>query len=173
MYSATVIGPPRKFMMDAKCFSRPTKFFVAGFDPPCASSIWRNKPVRSIAISKSRRVLPSGSVTSSPVLPQPCTSTEPLPEVLGSSFDDDDDANRAPIGSVDSRRERVATYAGSTVHVRDTLLVPTRRPPANAAPKAARASRRNPPIRAAWKQQCSKFSVPSGFSRFWEIRLDG
>ena len=58
-------------MMDARCASSPRRCFVAS-SPPCACSMARNRPVRSMATSSARRVLPSGSVESSPSAPQPC-----------------------------------------------------------------------------------------------------
>ena len=74
MYSATVTGPPRNLMMDARCASSPRRCFVAS-SPPCACSMARNRPVRSMATS-ARRVLPSGP--SSPrSAPQPCAIGAP------------------------------------------------------------------------------------------------
>ena len=67
MYSATVIGPPRNLMMLARCASRPLSFLPssASAPSPCASSMARNRPVRSMAISSARRTEPSGSAASS------------------------------------------------------------------------------------------------------------
>ena len=68
MYSATVIGPPRNLMMLARCASRPLSFLPSSASAPspcCASSMARNRPVRSMAISSARRTEPSGSAASS------------------------------------------------------------------------------------------------------------